>query len=315
MSRSLAVSRGLAVNRSLARRLPGSDITRIPDKPEPSRTGYQWNVPDAVLTLGRRTFAHQLADSVREARVLIGWTQRELAERARTSQTMVWRVETVRCDRLDLAVVERLLAALGIRASLALDARHLADRQRQRDAVHARIVGYVARRLERAGWHTALEVPLGDGIPRGWIDLLAYREADGSLLIDETKTEIPDFGGLGRSLAFYQREAWAAAARLGWRARRSVVLVTALDTSALAARLVANRDVVIRMFPASVTDLAPWLANAGMRPPDGWAMGTVDPAARGTTWLHQTVLGTRRRRPAYEDYAAAALRLRGGQRP
>ena len=270
-------------------------------------------MPDVVLTLGRRSFAYQVADAVREARVLIGWTQRELAERARTSQTMVWRVETVRCDRLDLAVVDRLLAALGIRASLALDARHLADRQRQRDAVHARVVGYVARRLERAGWQTALEVPLGDGVPRGWIDLLAYREADGALLIDETKTEIPDFGALGRSVAFYQREAWAAARRLGWRARRSIVLVTALDTAALAARLADNRELVGRMFPAAVPDLVSWLGDATTRPPEGWAMAVVDPVVRRTTWLHTAAFGTRRRRPAYEDYAAAALRLQGSR--
>ena len=95
-----------------------------------------------------------------------------------TSHTTIWRIERGAAGHLDLAAVERVLTALGIRATLQLDARHLGDRRRQHDAVHARLTGYVARRLERSGWVTRTEVPIGGGQPRGWIDLLAFREAD-----------------------------------------------------------------------------------------------------------------------------------------
>ncbi len=267
-------------------------------------------MPDTTIDFSRRGFAAQLADVVRDARVLVGWTQRELAQRARTSQATVWRLESGRADHLDLLVVERALRALGIRASLGLDARHLADRRRQVDAVHARVVGFVARRLERDGWRTTTEVPLGDGVPRGWIDLLAFREADAALLVDETKTEIPDLGALGRSLAFYEREAWAAARSLGWAPRRAVVLVTALDSAAIGKRLADNRELAARMFPAPVDGIAAWLADPGCEPPRGWALGVVDPASRRAIWLRLTTLGFRRRAPAYADYADAAVRLR-----
>lgn len=264
----------------------------------------------ATIEVGRRGFAAQLADVVRDARLLVGWSQRELAERAETSHTTIWRMEDGRAACLDLLVAERVLRALGIRASLVFDARHLADRRRQLDAVHAWVVAYVARRLERAGWLTALEVTLGHETPRGWIDLLAYREADGALLVDETKTEIPDMGALGRSLAFYEREAWAAARSLGWTPRRAIVLVTALDSVALAQRLADNRDLVARMFPAPVAETARWLADPTHPPPRGWGLAMVDPLVRGAEWLRPTMLGSRRRSPAYANYAEAAARLR-----
>jgi transcriptional regulator with XRE-family HTH domain len=267
-------------------------------------------MPQSAIEVGRRGFAAQLADVVRDARLLVGWSQRELADRADTSHTTIWRMEDGRAACLDLLVAERVLRALGIRASLAFDARHLADRRRQLDAVHAWVVAYVARRLERAGWLTALEVMLGDEAPRGWIDLLAYREADGTLLIDETKTEIPDLGALGRSLAFYEREAWSAARSIGWMPRRAIVLVTALDSVALAQRLADNRELVTRMFPAPVADTAAWLADPSCPPPHGWGLAMVDPLVRGAAWLRPTMLGSRRRSPTYADYADAAARLR-----
>ena len=86
--------------------------------------------------------------------------------------------------------------------------------------VHAQVNGTVARRLERCGWRTATEVlDRRRTTPRGWIDLLAFREADRALLVEETKTDIPDMGGLQRSVAFYERTALSAARRLGWRPR------------------------------------------------------------------------------------------------
>ena len=131
------------------------------------------------------------------------------------------------------------------------------------------------------------------------------------LLVEETKTDIPDMGGLQRSVAFYQREAGVAAQRLGWRPVRSAVLVVTLDSVTIAARLAANRDLVVRAFPARIGEVAAWLRDPSQEPPHAWAIGACDPASREHAWLRPTMLGTRRRPPAYEDYAqAAALLLR-----
>ncbi len=272
-------------------------------------------MPDIVIALQERGFAIELAEIVRDARGLVGWTQRELAARANTSQTAICRIERARSDTLDTLVVERVLAALGIRTALQLDARHLEDRRRQRDGVHARITGYIARRLDRAGWQVASEVWVGDGAPRGWIDLLAFRPVDRALLVEETKTDIPDMGGLQRSCAFYEREATAAARRLGWNAARVVVLVVALDSEVVHRRLADARDLVTRAFPGPVGATASWLADPARAVPRGWTLGTADPASRRGEWLRPTLLGARRSRPAYTSYADAAARLLRDRQP
>jgi transcriptional regulator with XRE-family HTH domain len=264
---------------------------------------------DTRIPLGRLGVGPQLADVVREARRLVGWSQRELADRAVTSQATIWRIEAGRAKALDLGLVGRVLTALGIRSELDLEGRHLTDRRRQQDGVHARLNGYLARRLTRAGWRTATGVPIGDGAPRGWIDLLGYRPADQSLLIDETKTQLDDLGALQRSLSFYEREAMAAARRLGWEPRRSFVVAVLLDTDAVIRRVRDARDLVTAAFPAPVHALRAWIEDPSSPPPRGWSIAIADPAARGATWLRPIPLGARRRASAYVDYADAASRL------
>ena len=268
-------------------------------------------MPDERLNIGDRGFTAQLAELVRDARTLIGWSQRELAERADTSQPTVSRLEHDRSTHLDLVVARRLLAELGIRARLDVDAHHLADRRRQHDGVHAILNGYGARRLEALGWRIATEVRIGDGAPRGWIDLLAFREADRSLLVDETKTELRDIGGLQRSLAFYEREAWEVARRLGWRPARTKVLVLGLDSGAIGRQILDTHDLIGRAFPASVPEMLGWLADPARRPPGGWCLALADPRARRDAWLRETPLTSRRRVHPFADYADAAAQLLG----
>jgi transcriptional regulator with XRE-family HTH domain len=266
-----------------------------------------------LIDVRGRRFALQIADTVREARQLIGWTQRDLAERAHTSHATVWRIESANASHLDLATVERVLHVLGLRPTLQIDTRHLGDRRRQVDAVHARLTGFVAHRLERSGWATHTEVSIGDRPPRGWIDLLAYRGSDASLLVEETKTELVDVGVTQRSLAFYEREAAAVARALGWRPRRIVTVLVTLDSRAVGVTIAANRDLLVQAFPSSVANLAAWVADPLAQRPRGWTIAAVDPRSRRADWLLPTAL-TSRRAPAFRDYADAAAQLRGRSR-
>ncbi len=275
-----------------------------------SDVGYEGGMANAILDLWRRGIRAELAEVVAEARELIGWSQRELADRSKTSHTTVWRIETGSADHLDLVVVDRILTALGIRASLQLNTRHLEDRRRQRDAVHARLTGYVARRLQRAGWLTSTEVAIGDEEPRGWIDLLAFREADAALLVEESKTELPDMGAMQRTVAFYEREAARTARQLGWRPRTIATVVIVLDSAAVASRLGDNRDLAQRAFPTPPARLQAWIDRPGAPAPSGWTMAMVDPARRQGPWLRPTPVSSRRRTHAYANYADAAARLR-----
>jgi transcriptional regulator with XRE-family HTH domain len=262
-----------------------------------------------ILRLGEPGTARELARVVLDARRLIGWSQAELATRAGASQSALSRLETGRNAGLDLALAGRILAALGMTGELAIRDLHLQDRERQVDGVHSVVNGFIARRLQQWFWGPVLEAQIGDLVPRGWIDQVAYRETDRSLLVEETKTDIPDMGGLQRSVAFYQSMGWEVARGLGWNPTRIAVLVVALDTETTARRLADNRDVVTRAFPQRIGDMAAWLADPTMPAPTGWAIGTCDPASRERAWLRPTTLGSRRRPPAYRDYADAAARL------
>lgn len=298
-------------------RVRGSDLTRWgvsrgihePGKWQARVVGYNVDMSETI-DLRNRLAGSAIGALVRDARTVIGWTQRELARRADTSQATIWRLETDQPGVIDLRMIERVLTALGMRLSLMVDARHLEDRRRQRDPVHARLTTSVARRLERVGWLTRLEVPVGADAPRGWIDLLAFREADRSLLIEETKTDLPDAGGLQRSISFYDRMATGVARDLGWRPARVTVLVVGHDSSTLASRIADNRDLIRRAFPASVPDLDRWLRDADAEPPHGWAFGLADPLSRRRGWLRPAIGDPRRHAPPYRDYADAAARLR-----
>ncbi len=262
-----------------------------------------------ILRLGEPGTAQDLARVILDARRLVGWSQTELASRAGASQAALSRLKTGRNARLDMDATGRFLAALGMTCDLTIRDLHLRDRERQVDAVHSVMNGFIARRLQRWCWLSVLEAQIGDIMPRGWIDLVAYREADRSLLVEETKSDIPDMGGLQRSVSFYQSMAWEVARGLNWKPTRIAVLVVALDSETVARRLSENREVVRRVFPERVGEFAAWLSDSAKPFPRRWGLGTCDPASRERTWLRPTTLGARRRPPAYRDYAEAAARL------
>ena len=278
-------------------------------KPRMSASRYNVPVGDLTLDLASGSVPAGLGAYVRDARRLVGWSQRELAGRAATTQSTVSRLEHGLVPFVDLAVVARIVTALGMRAELKIDSRHLRDRERQADAVHAVLNGYGARRLGGWGWETATEVLIGAERPRGWIDLLAFRPADRALLLDETKTDLPDVGGFQRSLAFYEREAWDVARGLGWEPRRLVTMALVLDSAQVADRIAASRDLLRNAFRGDVTTLTDWLRDPASPAPRGWTLAACDPASRADAWLRPTNLTRRRRPPAYEGSADAARRL------
>jgi transcriptional regulator with XRE-family HTH domain len=163
----------------------------------------------------RDTAVEIVGDAVRSLRETLGLTQEELGRRAGISQAMVSAVENARVGDMTFSRAERLLAVMGAKLAISVDAPFLGDRQRQREPAHARCSAHVTARLRRAGWRVATEVEVGSDRSRGWIDVLAWHPQGGLLLVIEIKTEIRDLGAIERSLGWYEREAWVAARRLG----------------------------------------------------------------------------------------------------
>ncbi|MFI5255452.1 MAG: helix-turn-helix transcriptional regulator [Candidatus Limnocylindrales bacterium] len=251
-----------------------------------------------------------IARSTRQTRLAIGWTQAELGHRARLSRTMVGKTERAEGD-ISLATAAALIDALGIRASLDLQAPFLADRRRQVEPAHARCVAYVQRRFERAGWQTAREVEIAHGRSHGWIDLLAFEPRTAALVVNEMKTEIEDLGRIERTLGWYEREAWEVARARGWRPRFIVGCLLILDTERNLDRIRANRPVLATGFPVRAPGLAAWLPEPRPLASPARALALIDPLSRRADWLRASPVDRRRTAAPYEDYADFMRRLRG----
>jgi hypothetical protein len=179
--------------------------------------------------------------------------------------------------------------------------------------------GHVDRRLTRDGWQVATEVEVGGDRSRGWIDILAYHAATGILLVIELKTEIRDLGAIQRSLGWYEREAWHAARRLGWRPRWIVGCLLLLATDANDTRAADNRDVLAAQFGGRARDLDAILTSQSPAARLPRCVAMVDPRSRRRAWLRPLRIDGRRVRAPYQDYAefmrATAKRTRPKTEP
>lgn len=264
------------------------------------------------MSVAGKAFLIDVARIVRDVRLARGWSQRELAERTGLAQSTISRIERAGLVDLTFVTAANLLDALGVRAALDLRTPFIADHQRQRDPVHARCIAYVSRRLRRLGWVTLAEVEIVTGTSQGWIDVLAYRESDGRLLVIEVKTELRDVGQAERQLAWYERAAWAAARRSGWRPAQITSALLVLATAAVHERLAANREQLRQAFPLSARELGRIAAGEVVRGYGNRSLALIDPFNRSRGWLLGSPLSGRVQRPRYADYAALMTRMRRG---
>jgi transcriptional regulator with XRE-family HTH domain len=247
--------------------------------------------------------------AIRSTSESFGWSQRELAWRLGTNQTAIRGLEAGGAT-IDARLATAALDLLGIRLTIDANPVGLAGRREQRDLVHARCCGYVARELRRRGWKVRTEVEIGEGRFRGWIDVLAHRPSDGALLVIEIKTEVDDFGRILRSLGWYARSSRDAARALGWRPRRIVPVLIALATVETDARLTANADLIGNELPGGAEALAAWIDDPARTPPNP-SIAMIDPVGRRRAWLWRTRADGRRSASPYRDYRDAARRLTG----
>lgn len=246
-----------------------------------------------------RTVAFAVAD----LRNALRWTQAELGDRAGFSQSFVSLVEHMCMPDLTFESATLLLEAMGARLTLGVSAPFLADRELQRDPAHARSTAYITARLKRDGWLTATEVEIGGDRSRGWIDVLAYHPDQRLLLVIEVKTEIRDLGAIERTLGWYEREAWVAARRLGWRPKKLVGCLLLLATEMNEARIEENQAAFSAGFPIRATELRRIMSNEVPPPGGSRALALIDPRSRRKDWLRPSRLDGRPTTAPYLDYA------------
>jgi transcriptional regulator with XRE-family HTH domain len=255
-----------------------------------------------------------IGGTVRELRSTIGWTQKRLGRRAGMSQSMVSLIENAKQPDLTFATADALVAALGGRLSIAVDAPYLGDRRRQREPAHARLEAHVARRLRDAGWEIRTEVEVGGDRSRGWIDVIAWHGSSRVLLVIELKTEIHDLGQIERSLGWYERECRTVASRERWRPSRVVGCLLLLATDANDARGAENGPSIAGGFPLRSRHLDALVRGAPGDIPAGRAIAMVDPRSRRVDWIRALRVDGRSRPAPYVDYAAFMRVSRAGRR-
>lgn len=245
----------------------------------------------------------------RETRLRRGWTQQRLGERVGVTRGYIARIEAGSVNTtFDLA--DRIAQALDVEIDLVARIPMVMGDRRQRDFVHARCSGHVDRRLRSAGWLTAREVEIAHGRSHGWIDLLAFDPATGTLLVIEIKTRLDDLGASERQLGWYERSASVVASDLGWQVHRVVGWLLVLASEEVETVLVHNRDLIARAFPTRARAMA---GVIGMAPGTSLSRGLamIDPTSRRSLWLRPARVDGRRSPAPFRDYADAADRLRG----
>jgi len=176
------------------------------------------------------------------------------------SQTAVSRLERGRLGGTAVGTVARVVAELG--AELEVRVRwHGEELDRLLDAAHAAMVERLIEMLVPLGWQCAAEVTFLIGGERGSVDVLAWHERSGRLLVVETKSVVPD---LQQMLSAFDRKVRLGptiAARRGWQVSgvaKAIVLAGTATNRRRAQRFSATLRTVL---PSDGGTMRRWLSD------------------------------------------------------
>ena len=189
-----------------------------------------------------------------------GWLQEALARKAGVSQPRVSRIERGHIGSMRLDDVRRVAAALDIRIDLYARWR-AGDLDRLLNAKHSELHELVARWFadELPEWVLAPEVSFSIYGERGVIDILAWHERTGSLLVIELKTAIADVNELLGTMDRKKRLAAQVASERGWNAKTVSTWLIVADTRTNRRRLDAHMAVIRNAMPDGTWAIRRWL--------------------------------------------------------
>lgn len=197
----------------------------------------------------------------RAVRLRKGWRQADVARAARTSRSQVARCESHDVVQLKLETITRVAAALEVNLDITVRWRGAAlDRllNAAHSALHDRVAGVLA---SADGWRFVPEATFSIYGERGVIDILAFHQRTGALLVIELKTVIVDIQQLIGQVDRYVRLATTIAHERGWKPGYVSAWVIVADTSTSRRRIEAHADVMRSAFPTSGREMRAWLAN------------------------------------------------------
>lgn len=185
---------------------------------------------------------------VRVLRQRRGWRQVDLAQRAGVGRAVVSDLEAGRLELLRVGAIRSVVGAFGV--SFDAGIRGLgADADRVLDQRHAVLMGACAGWLESLQWRTQAEVTYSQWGERGSIDLLAWHEPSGYLLVVEIKTELASVEETLRKHDEKVRLAPSVASQLGWTATKVGRLLVFPEDRTQRRRIEAHASIMDRSYP------------------------------------------------------------------
>lgn len=204
---------------------------------------------------------NRLAAIFRAIRISRGWRQADVAARAGVTRQAVSRLERGRLDQLSLRDLLNVAEALDIQLRLSASWRG-GDLDRLLNARHSALHEALARFFGSfPGWIVAPEVSYSRFGERGVMDILAWHEATGTLLVIELKTEVVDINRLVGGMDVKRRLAPEVAAERGWHARRVAAWVVIADSSTNRRRVGSHRTMLRAAFPLDGRSIRSWLED------------------------------------------------------
>ena len=202
----------------------------------------------------------RIGAALRSVRRRKGWSQEELARKARASQPRVSRIERGHIGSMRLDEVRRVAAALDIRIDVFARWR-AGDLDRLLNARHSELHELVARWFaeELPEWVLAPEVSFSIYGERGVIDILAWHEKTGSLLVIELKTAVADVNELLGTMDRKKRLAAQVASERGWNPKSVSTWLIVADTRTNRRRLDAHMAVIRNAMPDGTWAIRRWL--------------------------------------------------------
>lgn len=200
----------------------------------------------------------------RAVRLRRGWRQKDVGAKGHVSPALVSLIENGRLERVSPAALRRVASVLGVRVevSVRLPAGEI---DRLLNAGHAILHEELARYLSTLpGWIHAPEVSFAIYGERGVIDILAFHEPTGSLLVIELKTELVSLEDLLSTMDVRLRHAARIARERGWLARSVSAWVVVADSDANRRRVGSFRALLGSAFPSDGHAIRKWL-----RQPEG----------------------------------------------
>ncbi len=197
--------------------------------------------------------------ALRAIRIRKGWRQSDLARKAGVSASSVSMIERGHLDAVSVRVFRRVAAALDVRAEVSIWLTH-GELDRLLNAGHAALHEQIARHLgSLPGWLHAPEVSFAIYSERGVIDILAFHEPSGSLLVIELKTELVSLEDLLTTMDVRMRHASKIARERGWRATTVSAWVVLAESRTNRRRVAAHAAALRSAFPRDGHALRAWL--------------------------------------------------------